>query len=213
MDKICSAKELDRSDLIHVVKNAPLVSIDLIIKNDRNEILLGKRKNSPAKELWFVPGGRIKKCENLNNAFIRITKNELGKAFKENDARFLGVYTHKYNDNFAQEEGFGTHYVVLAYVLELNTSLNLVNLPKKQHDQYRWFKEDVIQQDTKIHQYVKDYCPIPPVSDDLGLYRSLMTHYCHYDRQMWSRTQILLAIQGAAFIPNFASIKKVKDKI
>ena len=42
------------------------------------KILLGKRKNPPAKNFFFVPGGRIFKSELKKHAFKRILKNELG---------------------------------------------------------------------------------------------------------------------------------------
>jgi len=41
------------------------------------------------------------------------------------------------------------------------------------------------------------------VPDDSSMYQALMSHYIHYDKQFWSRTQILLAIQGAAFIGGY----------
>jgi hypothetical protein len=56
---------LNRSDFHSVVRLAPLVSIDLIIRNARGEVLLGLRNNEPAKGLFFVPGGIIRKQERL----------------------------------------------------------------------------------------------------------------------------------------------------
>jgi len=41
--------KLGRDELAEVVKNAPLVSIDLVVKNGRDEILVGFRKNELAK--------------------------------------------------------------------------------------------------------------------------------------------------------------------
>ena len=67
---------LNRSDFHSVVRLAPLVSIDLIIRNARGEVLLGLRNNEPAKGLFFVPGGIIRKQERLHEAFARILKRE-----------------------------------------------------------------------------------------------------------------------------------------
>jgi colanic acid biosynthesis protein WcaH len=39
-----------------IIENTPLVSVDLIIKNE-NKILLGKRVNKPAQGYWFTLGG------------------------------------------------------------------------------------------------------------------------------------------------------------
>ena len=65
---------LSPDDFYSVVRLAPLVSIDLIIRNARGEVLLGLRNNEPAKGFYFVPGGIILKQERLHEAFARILK-------------------------------------------------------------------------------------------------------------------------------------------
>ncbi len=50
--------EITDDQLLEVIKNAPLVSIDIIVKNKDGKILLGFRNNEPAKNTWFIPGGR-----------------------------------------------------------------------------------------------------------------------------------------------------------
>jgi colanic acid biosynthesis protein WcaH len=62
---------LSPDDFRSVVRLAPLVSIDLIIRNVRGEVLLGLRNNEPAKGSYFVPGGIILKQERLYEAFAR----------------------------------------------------------------------------------------------------------------------------------------------
>ncbi len=49
---------LDDEKFLEIIDLSPLVSIDLIVYNDKNEVLLGKRANRPAKDYWFVPGGK-----------------------------------------------------------------------------------------------------------------------------------------------------------
>ena len=49
--------EITDDQLLEVIKNAPLVSIDIIVKNKDGKILLGFRNNEPAKNTWFIPGG------------------------------------------------------------------------------------------------------------------------------------------------------------
>lgn len=58
--------ELDKFKTL--VDIAPLVSIDFIIKNSEDKILLGKRVNKPACDYFFTLGGRIFKKETLNEA-------------------------------------------------------------------------------------------------------------------------------------------------
>ena len=71
---------LDHAELNTVIRLAPLISIDLVIRNGRDEVLLGLRKNEPAKGLFFVPGGMILKNERLVDAFARLVKTETDHA-------------------------------------------------------------------------------------------------------------------------------------
>ena len=143
-----------------VVRNTPLVSIDLVIENKEGEILLGWRNNLPAKGFWFVPGGRIQKGEHFEDAFKRIVKAETGIEYQLEDTIFLGIYEHIYPDeNFAGEEGYGTHYIVIAYRIKLDT---IAELPKEQHTEYWWAQLDDLLDDANVHENTKNYfngCP------------------------------------------------------
>lgn len=148
-------KRLAHNDLIEVVKNAPLVSIDLIVRNNRNQVLLGLRQNEPAKGFWFVPGGRILKNERIAEAFERIASDELGISLAYKDSNFVGVFEHLYQENFAQEPGFGTHYVVLAH--EIKITETKLSPRDEQHSQYKWFDQDSLREAEDIHPYTKAY--------------------------------------------------------
>jgi colanic acid biosynthesis protein WcaH len=151
--------KLEHDELIQVVKNAPLVSIDLIVKNNSNEFLVGLRKNEPAKDYWFVPGGRILKNERISQALERIAKEELGIKINYEQTEFLGVFEHFYTSNFAQKEGFTTHYVALAH--RINISENLLQLPNAQHQEYKWLNTESIMREEKVHPYTKAYFKQP----------------------------------------------------
>ncbi len=109
---------LSHDDLRSVVRLAPLVAIDLVIRNARNEVLLGLRNNAPAKGFYFVPGGMILKNERLRDAFARLLKNETNYTASLDDARLLGAFEHFYAENRFGDAGYGTHYVVLGYALK-----------------------------------------------------------------------------------------------
>ena len=147
---------LDKNEFLYIVKNSPLISIDLIVKNKKGEVLLGWRNNSPARDTWFVPGGRIIKNEKFSSAFSRITKTELGQDFPSQKCKFKGVYEHIYpGENFANIHDVTTHYIVLAFELQLETGLN--NLPGDQHKNYKWMTPSDILVNNEIHQNVKNY--------------------------------------------------------
>ncbi|MEP1870522.1 MAG: NUDIX domain-containing protein, partial [Paraglaciecola sp.] len=90
---------LDKETFSNVIESTPLVSIDLVVKNSIGQALLGKRLNRPAKDSWFVPGGRILKNESMAEAFKRLTHDELGQELVITQAELLGVYDHFYEDN------------------------------------------------------------------------------------------------------------------
>lgn len=137
-----------------VVENTPLVSVDLIVRDASQRVLLGLRTNRPAQNTWFVPGGRIDKDESIEEAFSRLVENELGILLSIKEAGFLGVYQHFYDDNFSGTD-FSTHYVVLAY--ELTTDIALDDLPCEQHSQYRWFDVDALLNFDDVHLNTKAY--------------------------------------------------------
>ena len=136
-----------------VLDSTPLVSLDLVVRRKNGDVLLGQRVNRPAKDYWFVPGGRIYKNESLGKAFERLTKVELGEAFAIKDATLLGPYDHFYEDSV-----FGntpsTHYVAIAYVIDVPL---LNNLPLQQHSAYQWATLEQLKSDSGIHKHTRVY--------------------------------------------------------
>lgn len=151
---------LSATDFREVIHRTPLVSIDLVLINQCNEVLLGKRVNRPAMGLWFVPGGRIRKNETLSQAFRRLTSDELGMGLELGEAQSLGTYEHFYVDSVFGETASdpSTHYVVLAYRLPtLKISGDV--LPLTQHSHYRWWPLDQALHSGEVHPYTKAYLP------------------------------------------------------
>ncbi|ELI3522487.1 GDP-mannose mannosyl hydrolase [Vibrio vulnificus] len=146
---------LNKQLFSQVIESAPLVSIDLVIEDEGGQILLGERLNRPAQGFWFVPGGRILKNEKLEDAFARLTQEELGQEFELSQAKLLGPYTHLYDDNVFGNE-FTTHYVAIAYKLIVIRSD--LNLPMDvQHSRYRWCDKDELLISDNVHIHTKWY--------------------------------------------------------
>lgn len=152
---------LDNDAFRSVVANTPLVAIDLLLRRPDGEILLGQRLNRPAQGYWFVPGGRILKNEQLDAAFERISRSELGRAFARDQARLLGVYEHFYPDSVFGDDTTspGTHYVVLAYRLDLPGDQALTP-PTAQHGRYRWWQPTEIRHSQQVHHNTRAYLDI-----------------------------------------------------
>lgn len=149
---------LDYETFRSIVSCTPLVSIDLVIQNRRGDVLLGHRLNRPAQGAWFVPGGRILKNETMDTAFSRLTLEELGESAERSEARLLGAYEHFYSDSVfaASDEGPDTHYIVLAYQLVLDDEKTL-QLPRAQHDCYRWWSLIEMQASEQVHANTRAY--------------------------------------------------------
>lgn len=79
------------SDLYNeILKCMPISCVDLLIVNNAGDILLVKRQNEPAKDLWWFPGGRVYYKETRRDAAIRKLKEECNLAATE--IRELGTF-------------------------------------------------------------------------------------------------------------------------
>jgi len=146
---------LSHAELNTVIRLAPLIAIDLIARNAGDEVLLGLRKNEPAKGCYFVPGGMILKDEHLAEAFARLIKNETDHAASFDDARLVGVFEHFYTTNRSGSGGYGTHYVVLAY--EYRWPAAVVPKPDDQHGELRWWPVAELLASDRAHENTKAY--------------------------------------------------------
>ena len=201
---------LTKEQFLEVIKHAPLVSIDLIIRDSNGRILLGWRVNRPARDRWFVPGSRIKKGETLDEAFRRIAWSEIRQNVDRTQARFLGLDTHKHPDNFLSQEGIGTHYVVLAY--ELTIDVNLAELPlfpnsdDAQHSKWEWFDyQKAVREDSSVHDFAKAYFSIAKVEQPsvvLLQYHMLNLRRNMHNTLLWQTPALSLA--GLSFLMTIA---------
>jgi colanic acid biosynthesis protein WcaH len=142
-------------EFAHVVRLAPLVSIDLVIRDNERKVLVVLRTNEPAKNVYFVPGGCIRKNETIDAAFTRILKAETGCNAKLADAKSLGVYQHFYPTNRFGLSNTGTHYVVLAYevTFDRRPTIKLDD----QHSRYTWLNEFELNVRSDVHENTKAY--------------------------------------------------------
>lgn len=146
---------LDEKVFSSGIESLPLVSIDLIVRcKESGRYLFGWRRNRPAANHWFVPGGRVQKNESIDDAFARLVKAELGFDESRSTAKWLGLYEHFYDD-YVFGEGVSTHYVVLAYSIFVEKTR--LKLPREQHSDYSWMSEEQIRTSDRVHPYCKAY--------------------------------------------------------
>ncbi len=144
---------------IQIVQDTPLVSVDILLIKGGTEVLLGLRNNRPAQGCWFVPGGRIVKDEPIANALVRVVAKELSLNLQQltcNVPVLKGVYEHMYQDCFAGDMGISTHYVVLAYQIDVGADFALP-VADEQHAALKWWPISDALASRDVHQYTKNY--------------------------------------------------------
>lgn len=128
------------------VQYFPSVSINLVIQNAAGEFLFVKRKNNPAKGLYWVPGGRIFAGESLDAAATRLLKGEVG--IEQQIKNVPHVFAEEIFDTadfdeedfkrYTKETTF-VHYLATAVYVQLDSEVN-VTLDSQSSD-YMWSKE------------------------------------------------------------------------
>lgn len=145
---------LSREQFADVVRNAVLIAIDLVLINEKNQVLLGYRNNAPAKGSWFVPGASIWKEESLPQALQRIAKRELGLDALPAPVELIGIYDHFHRDSFF-DDAIPTHFVVMA--CRCRIPADLVFTPDDQHEALRFFDIAELLESPEVHEYTKNY--------------------------------------------------------
>ena len=129
-----------------IVRNVPIVSVDLVVLTD-DGVVLAKRTNEPAKGEWFVPGGRVRKGERLEDAVHRVAKEELG--IEVEIVESLGAYEHLYGESDVDRSG-GKHYLANGFVVRGESVEFTID---DQHGDVQVFEEIP----NNLHQYVEKY--------------------------------------------------------
>lgn len=109
-----------------IIDVLPIVCVDGFIVED-SKILLLKRKNYPAVDEWWVPGGRVLKNEILKDAILRKIKEETQLSI--NIVNQIGVSETIFDKK---------HTINICYLLEISDSSGQVNIDSD-HSEYKWF--------------------------------------------------------------------------
>lgn len=126
-----------------ICQSIPILCVDGIVTLDR-KILLLKRKNEPAKGEWWVPGGRVKKNETLDEAIVRKIKDETGLEVKI-DKQF-GLFETIFDDK---------HTVNICYILTTDNQNVLID---EEHEDYGWFDfQSLPKVDNRLESVIKKY--------------------------------------------------------
>lgn len=90
----------------------PCVTADIIVENEKNEVLLIRRAKEPFRGMYALAGGHMDYgIETVQNTAVRELKEETGLVSKIEDLELLGIYSHPKRDPRG-------HYVTAVYVVK-----------------------------------------------------------------------------------------------
>lgn len=121
----------------------PTFCVDLVVINEKNQFLLCRRLEEPAKNQWWLPGGRLHKNESMLECARRKGKEEIGVNLTIGE--FLSL-----EETIFHESNIHTVNAVFFAKFNKNESLNLDNT----HIEYKWFNS--IHSELNLHNGVKN---------------------------------------------------------
>ena len=147
---------LDIDDFRFVVRTTPLFAIDLIVQDHRQHVLVGLRENQPAKNFWFVPGGRVLKNEPLGKACARILATEVGLPMPDGASiQLRGLFEHIYTEGQFDDESINAHYIIAACNFTLPPNRAITH--DDQHAVMKFVSIDALLADSRVHPFTKNY--------------------------------------------------------
>ena len=132
----------------NIHNSLPIVCVDIVLKTVDGNFLLVKRKEEPAKDKWWLIGGRVFKNESLASAARRKVKEESGL-----DVKIIGKIVESYELMFKEDpfgHGNGTHTICTCFSGLVN-DLNVLKL-NNYHSDYKVFKY----YNNQWHDYLKE---------------------------------------------------------
>ena len=107
-----------------IVNRLPIASVDAVIVVD-GSLLLMRRKNSPARGEWWLPGGRIHRGESLEETLRREVREETGLEISA--YKLVGVYSRVFSER---------HDITIAYLCECKGRVSM----NDEHSEYAFFR-------------------------------------------------------------------------
>ena len=132
-----------------IVALMPIVTTDLVLINeDKEQILLFKRTNKPAQDIYFTPGGRLWKNEEFLQGIKRQGQRELGLSLDESRLSWGGVINEMWADSEFADHSYNAISIFWGYLIS-ETELQSLALDE-QHCDYQWFDFN----DDRLHPYI-----------------------------------------------------------
>lgn len=134
-----------------MLENMPVCCVDLVVRRN-SKVLLVFRTNEPAKNKWWLPGGRVYKRETLEQAAVRKVREEAG--LKVRVVRKIGAYETIFDKGPFAELKTGVHNVNVCFVVDAVDDSD-IRLDKTSSN-YRWIDKIEKDLDTYVKQVLAD---------------------------------------------------------
>ncbi|MFH1770932.1 MAG: NUDIX domain-containing protein [archaeon] len=138
---------IPEKDYKKILETMPLCCTDVII-HQNGKVLLVKRKEEPAKNEWWVPGGRLHKNIKLEDGIKSKAVEEVG--FEIKVEKILGVYEFFFDKGIYPDLKTGTHGVSVCFLAKPKDDNPQIKIDNTSEN-YRWF--DKIEKN--FHPYLK----------------------------------------------------------
>lgn len=109
------AKWIPDNEYKKILEAMPVCCVDLVVRRN-NKVLLVFRANEPAKDKWWLPGGRVYKRERLEDAAARKVREEAG--LKVRVVRKIGAYETIFDKGPFDGLKTGVHNINVCFVAE-----------------------------------------------------------------------------------------------
>jgi ADP-ribose pyrophosphatase YjhB (NUDIX family) len=116
-------------------ESMPIASVDILAVY-QGKLLIMLRNNEPGKNLWFLPGGRVRYGETLRQAVIRKLEDETG--LKAEKIEKKGVMSHFWPKS---------HNISTFFRVDVSEDRVEMN---QEHRDYKWISK----RNSKFHPYL-----------------------------------------------------------
>lgn len=127
-----------------IIKNMPISCVDVAIVSN-GKVLLVNRKDAPAKNLWWLPGGRVIKGETMKMTALRKAKEEVGIEC------YVGPIIHTDETIFSDGPFDIPIHSINSCFLLYPKNPNQIPYLDNHHSDFRWINSI----EENLHNYVK----------------------------------------------------------
>lgn len=120
--------------------NIVFACVDIVLLNESQEILLGRRVAFPHPNWWII-GGRMLPGENFEQAASRNVSRELGLRISPSRFQYLCTFSLVWAKRAQPPQENGTHTISITMIITLrNREVALIETKPEEYESLKWFK-------------------------------------------------------------------------